>query len=171
MNDEAKIVGTGTIALEAAGGLSIHADVVTWAERQAALLRRIGAGETVNDQVDWDDIAEEIESLGVSERRSLASHVRNIIEHLAKLHVSPAPGPRAGWRDTVLRARADVLDLLEASPSLRPGLGEVVARQHARALALAASALETHGETPRGPLELLRYTPDQVIGDWFPDVA
>ncbi len=37
------------------------ADIVTWSERQADLLRRRAAGELVNDaEMDWSNIAEEI---------------------------------------------------------------------------------------------------------------
>ena len=36
-------------------------DILTWSERQAALLRRVGVGEKVNDQVDWENVIEEIE--------------------------------------------------------------------------------------------------------------
>lgn len=48
-------------------------DVLLWSERQAALLRRMGAGERVNDQVDWPNVAEEIESLGRSDKREMRS--------------------------------------------------------------------------------------------------
>jgi hypothetical protein len=51
-------------------------DVLLWSERQAELLRRRTAGELVNDaELDWSHIAEEIESVGISERRPLASSV------------------------------------------------------------------------------------------------
>jgi Domain of unknown function DUF29 len=150
------------------GQVEYETDVLTWSEQQAALLRRIGAGEKVNDQVDWENIAEEIESLGQSERRSLASHVRNVLEHLIKLEASPAAEPRAGWKDTVLRARSDIEDLLKTSPSLRPGLEGVVTEQLPRALKLAVSSLAVHGETPRVPLDQIRYSADQVLGEWFP---
>jgi hypothetical protein len=143
-------------------------DVLSWSEQQAALLRRIAAGETVNDLIDWENIAEEIESVGQSERRSLAGHVRNVLEYLAKLEASPAVDPRAGWQDTVSRARADIEDLLQTSPSLRPTLETVVAAQLPQALKLAASSLARHGETPRMPLDGLRYGIDQVVNDWFP---
>jgi len=39
-------------------------DILTWSERQAALLRRLATGERVNNQVDWEHVAEEIESVG-----------------------------------------------------------------------------------------------------------
>ena len=46
-------------------------DIVTWSEHQADVLRRLAAGERVNDQVDWENVVEEIESVGRSERRKL----------------------------------------------------------------------------------------------------
>ena len=50
-------------------------DLLLWSEHQAALLRRMGAGEHVNDQVDWSNVAEEIESLGISDKRQLRSRL------------------------------------------------------------------------------------------------
>jgi hypothetical protein len=104
-------------------------DVLGWSEQQADLLRRMGAGERVNDQVDWENVAEEIASVGTSQRAALASQVRRILAHLMKLVASPATDPRRGWRESVRLARADLRDLLDASPSLRPTLASVVARQ------------------------------------------
>lgn len=40
-------------------------DVLAWSEKQAALLRRIAAGERLNATApDWPNITEEIESVG-----------------------------------------------------------------------------------------------------------
>ena len=105
----------------------------SWSENQAALLRRLASGERVNNQIDWENVVEEIESVGRSERTALASRFRLIFEHLAKLQVSPAIAPRAGWRESIRQARAAVAELLEASPSLRRTLQEVVAREMPRA--------------------------------------
>jgi len=87
-------------------------DILSWSERQTALLRRIGAGEKVNDQVDWENVAEEIEALGRSERSALENPVATIIEHLAKLEASPAIDPRIGWQETIVRTRANVAKLI-----------------------------------------------------------
>src|SRR5579864_5174711 len=55
-------------------------DVYAWSKRQSALLRRLAAGERVNDaDLDWPNIAEEIETVGRSERGAVASHITNII--------------------------------------------------------------------------------------------
>jgi hypothetical protein len=42
-------------------------DILAWSERQGTLLRRIAAGERVNEpDLDWGNVAEEIESAGRS---------------------------------------------------------------------------------------------------------
>jgi Domain of unknown function DUF29 len=79
-------------------------DTLLWSERQADLLRRIAAGEQVNAQVDWENVAEAIDSVGKSQRIALASHVGVVLEHLMKLEASPAIESRRGWEETVRRA-------------------------------------------------------------------
>jgi len=64
---------------------SYAADILAWSENQAALLRRLAMGERVNNQIDWENVVEEIESVGRSERTALASGIRVILEHLVKL--------------------------------------------------------------------------------------
>ncbi|HYZ22040.1 MAG TPA: DUF29 domain-containing protein [Rhodopila sp.] len=143
-------------------------DIAAWSEHQAALLRRAQGGEWVNDQIDWPNIIEEIESLSRSEQSRLANRVRTIFEHLAKLEASPAADPRPGWIETVARSRADVQALLEASPSLRPKLPAIIADALPAALRLADISLKAHGETPRVPLQGLAFAEDDVLGDWIP---
>src|ERR1700742_1792675 len=76
-------------------------DFFAWTQRQGGLLRRLATGERVNEAgLDWPNIAEEIETLGRSERAAVASCIRNIIQHLMKLEASPAIDPRPGWRAT-----------------------------------------------------------------------
>jgi hypothetical protein len=145
-------------------------DVVLWSERQGELLRRRAAGELVNDAaLDWPNIAEEIESVGRSERAALASHIRTVLVHLVKLQASTATNPRGNWVESVLNARAAIEDILEASPSLRSTVSAVIANQLPRARRLAEAALATHGETPRVALHL-QYSAEQVLGSWLPDL-
>ena len=147
-------------------------DLVHWAEAQSSLLRRRASGELVNEAgIDWANVAEEIDSLGRSERRALASHVRTIIEHLMRLDASPATDPRPGWRHTIERERQQLADVLEDSPSLRGELDKVVATQTERARRIVAVALTVYGETPRKPLNELGYSVDQVLGPQPPDPA
>ena len=95
-------------------------DLMLWSERQAALLRRAAAGERVNDQVDWENVAEEIESLGKSDRRELHNRSATILVHLIKLTTSPADGPRTGWHETILEQRRRVARCSRKVPACGP---------------------------------------------------
>lgn len=144
-------------------------DLLSWSERQATLLRRRAAGERVNDvEPDWPNIAEEIESVGRAERSTLTSHVGAVIEHLLKLEASPSIAPCAGWKETIIRTRIAIDDVLQDSPSLRPSLDAIIARAHGQRRRLVAALLLLHNELPRVALEQLGYTADQVLGTWLP---
>jgi Domain of unknown function DUF29 len=145
-------------------------DLVLWAEGQAHALR-VAAATASNLGVDWPNIAEEIEGLARSERSKLASNIATVIEHLAKLQASPAVAPRIGWQETILRARATIQELLEASPGMQSSVDDVVHIAHHRARMMAARVLALHGETPRIPIEHVSYTTDQVLSDWWPPEA
>ena len=56
-------------------------DVVLWSERQAEALRRLRAGERA-DGLDWDNLIEEVESLGRSETKSVRTLLVRALEHL-----------------------------------------------------------------------------------------
>jgi hypothetical protein len=145
-------------------------DVYAWSLRQGALLRRLAAGERVNDaDIDWPNIAEEIETVGRSERGAVASCIRTIIEHLMKLQASPATDPRPGWRATTRRERVRLEGLLDENPSLRPAVGVLIAQELRRARLLLLASLEEYGEAPRLDPLSLSYGEEQVLGDWLPD--
>ena len=144
-------------------------DYHAWARQQAALLRRRAGGMLANDDaLDWSNIAEEIESLGASQQRSLRSWIGTIVDHLMRLEASPAIDPRRGWIDTIARTRADIADLLEDSPGLRQYIPEMLERQLTARRSSVANVLAAYGETPTVDLGSLTYTEDQVLGDWFP---
>lgn len=82
-------------------------DVLVWSEHQADLLRRMGAGERVNDQVDWQNVAEEIESLGRSERRACESHLVLALLHDLKAEAWPLSREVPHWRAEARGHRAD----------------------------------------------------------------
>lgn len=146
-------------------------DFFLWTQHQAAALRR---AKDSNLSLDWENLAEEIESLGKSDRRELTSQLRRILRHLFKLEASPAPRPRAGWRTTILDARTELEDLFEDSPSLRREVEGVISKQVAAAAKLAALDLEQHDESSdsiKARLDKGGFTAEQVLGDWFPEAA
>ncbi len=76
-------------------------DIVTWSERQADLLRRMAKGERVNDQVDWENVIEEIESVGNSERDTVVSLLTNVIDHKLRLIGWPEDAAARHWEAEV----------------------------------------------------------------------
>jgi hypothetical protein len=143
-------------------------DLLLWSERQADLLRKVAAGERVNDQVDWKNVAEEIESLGRSERRQLHNRIASILVHLIKLEASPAEEPRTGWRETVLEQRRHLSILLKESPSLRSAVPLVVTEELDDAKAQATIGLQRYHEPPRVDPAGLGYFADHVLGPFLP---
>ena len=143
-------------------------DFLLWSEHQAGLLRRLAAGESVNEPADWSNLAEEIEALGKTQSRELSSRIATVLEHLMKLQASPAPGPRAGRRATIRRERAEIVRLLAAAPSLRRTVADVVERESTRVRVAVADNLNDMGETPLIDLSTLSYSGESVLGEWFP---
>src|SRR5271155_2445434 len=146
-------------------------DFLLWTEEQATALRRARGS---NLPLDWENLAEEIESLGASQRTQLNSQVRRILRNLFKLEASRAVDPRAGWRATVRDARIEIEGLLEASPRLRRQIVVVVKRQSTAAAKLAAHDPEDRGEPAEAVwarLEKGGFTAEQVLGDWFPEAS
>ena len=68
-------------------------DILLWSKQQAELLRRMAAGERVDDQVDWPNVIEEIESVGRAELRAVRSALRIAMQHKLYLLASLAERP------------------------------------------------------------------------------
>jgi len=145
-------------------------DLVLWSEQQARALRT-AAGAGWNAPIDWENVAEEIGSLGKSERHTLSSHIALVIEHLLKLQASPATEPARGWRDMIRRTRNKIEDVLADSPSLRREVAGLIARETPRACALVLANLQDYGEQPLTDIDALTYTEAQVLGDWLPTAS
>jgi hypothetical protein len=72
-------------------------DVLLWSERQGALLRRIAAGEPVNERPDWTNIIEEVESVGRSDLRAVESLLLQALVHMMKAEAWPNAQAVQGW--------------------------------------------------------------------------
>jgi hypothetical protein len=109
-------------AVESAAGSSglYDADFFRWTETMAAALR---SGEL--SRLDLENLAEEIESLGRSDRRRIESRLTVLLMHLLKWQVQPEM--RSGsWRGTIVAQRTRIRKLLQESPSLRSFFESVV---------------------------------------------
>ncbi|MYN15502.1 DUF29 family protein [Rugamonas sp. FT107W] len=136
-------------------------DIIAWSEQQAALLR---AGQW--SQLDIDNIAEEIEDVGKSEKRELQSRQSVLLTHLLKWKYQP--GRRgSSWVRTIREQRAAVAADLVQYPHLKPLLSDPQwFRQVYRRARIDAEA-QTH--LPDLPDEL-PWTVEQLLDpDFFPE--
>jgi len=101
------------------------ADFNAWTQEQAARLRQAAHGRT-NDDLDWENLAEEIEGMGGSERGEIESRLIILLIHLAKLAWSRDTPPRRIWRLTVAEQRRRLALRTRKSPSLRRYPAEVL---------------------------------------------
>ena len=107
-------------------------DFFAWANAQAALLRsgRFAAA-------DIEHIAEEIESMGRSEKRELLSRLALLLMHLLKWQVQTTLRGNS-WRATIKVLRREIGRHLADSPSLAARLPEVLTDAYGDAVLLAA---------------------------------
>jgi hypothetical protein len=105
-----------------------ESDFYAWANQQAALLR---AGRLAEAEI--ENIAEEIESMGRSEKRELVSRLTILLQHLLKWQFQP--GRRSvSWRLSIENTRLQLEDHLKDNPSLKSQLDEVMRSAYRRAL-------------------------------------
>jgi hypothetical protein len=73
-------------------------DVLTWSEQQSTLLRRVARGERINDQVDWANVIEEIESVGQSQIDAVESLLTLSFLHDLEATAWPQAPDAEKWR-------------------------------------------------------------------------
>jgi hypothetical protein len=95
-------------------------DFYAWANEQASLLRagRLSAADIAN-------IAEEIDSMGRSEKRELASRLTTLLLHLLKWEFQPQRRSRS-WTISIDGARDALALHLADNPSLKSKIPEVM---------------------------------------------
>ena len=122
-----------------------EADILEWSEQQGALLRRIAAGERIDDaDLDWPNIAVEIESVGRSQLSSVRSFLIQALLHDLKAEAWPMSRDASTWRSDALRFRGDAAD--NFSPSMRQKLD--MAQLYRRALKLLPEKMDCQPPLP-----------------------
>jgi hypothetical protein len=97
-------------------GTSYTTDVFAWSCDQARLIR---SGKL--DQLDLEHIAQEIEDVGKSEQREMASRMAVLLAHLLKWQFQPDKRSTS-WRLTITEQRRLLVRRLQKMPSLAPML-------------------------------------------------
>jgi Domain of unknown function DUF29 len=73
------------------------------------------------DDMDWDNLLDEIEDMGASQKRALDSYLQRLIEHVLKLQYWEAERDRCrqGWMVEVSNFRSRINRILKKNPSLK----------------------------------------------------
>ena len=95
---------------------SYHNDVLAWAGEQAELLR---SGQF--SVLDIEHIAQEIEDVGKSEQRELASRMAILLAHLLKWQYQPEKRSKR-WQRTIKEQRNSISIHIEETHTLRSSL-------------------------------------------------
>lgn len=132
-------------------------DIVTWSEQQSDRLRRLRGGERVND-LDWDNIIEEIESVGRGQTETVRSLLAQSVLHLMKLHAWPRHPAARKWR-------VDAADfLVQAQEGYRPSMARTLDLPGVQAYALRRLGIQRF-TTPPEPLPRLGAIPLEALAN------
>jgi hypothetical protein len=136
------------------------ADILIWSEHQAALLRRRAAGELVNDaEMDWSNIAEEIEDVGSNRLHAVESLLVQALRHMLKAKAWPLSIDTPSWR-------ADAIDFRrQARRRFVPSMRQKIDLADLYADALAAMPETIDGQPPLPVDTICRITLDEMLGD------
>jgi hypothetical protein len=141
-------------------GTRYEQDVVAWANEQAALLR---AGKLT--AIDVQHIADEIEDVGKSEQRELASRMSVLLAHLLKWQFQPSRRSKS-WEFTIRTQRKEVAYVLDEAPSLRGKFSDAAWLDIVWSKARSAASNETGLDLDAFP-EVLPWAVDDVLSQEF----
>ncbi len=121
-------------------------DFYTWVNRQAQHLR---AG--AYDRIDVHNLIEELESMGVREKKELRNRLRVLLMHLLKWTYQPERRTRS-WELTIGHQRDEIAVHLEDNPGLKPLIPETLATAYR--LARSEAARETGKPQSQFPMDV-----------------
>jgi Domain of unknown function DUF29 len=136
-----------------------ESDILEWSERQAALLRRVAAGDRLNDQVDWEHVIEEIESVGSEQLHAVESLLVQALVHMLKAEAWPLARDVPHWQAEARGFRGDAAARFAPSMRQRIDMGKV----YRRALARLPDSFD--GQPPLPVPQLCPVTLDELLAE------
>lgn len=127
-------------------------DILAWSEQQAETLRRRAANE-----LDWDNLAEEIEDVGRSQLRAVESHLIQALLHWLKIQAWPASRDVPHWQAEIRGHRDDAAAGYTASMAQRVE----IARLYQRALRRLPESID--GQPPEALPATCPVTLDELL--------
>ncbi|WP_042703030.1 DUF29 domain-containing protein [Azospirillum sp. B506] len=141
-------------------------DFYAWALEQGRLLREASKQPT-STPVDWENVAEEIESIGRRERRDLQDGIRQVMIGLLRFQFTQNATSEVELRLAIMRTRFDIKTLLEDSPSLHSciDLSDLYGRARLVAITDFLDEAILQGSVPAD----CPYSLKQILAvDWWP---
>jgi hypothetical protein len=108
-------------------------DFYSWSQEQGRLVR-----EGRWSEVDRQNVAEEIESLGREQFNKLESAVRIVLIHMLKWDYQPERRSRS-WALSIKGRRIALRNVIADNPGLKPRIGEAITRAYEQACVEAAN--------------------------------
>jgi len=133
-------------------------DYYGWLQENAQLIR-----EKRFSELDVDNIVEELESMGKSEKRELSNRLTVLLTHLLKWQYQTVKRSTSR-RNTVAVQRIDIRELLEDSPSLRNEISDKIETAYEKAK--LAAEVETGIEKQNFPATC-PFSPEQILDENF----
>ena len=89
-------------------------DILLWVEDTISKLKKHDF-----ENLDIKNLIEEVESLGISQKKELISRLMVLLEHLLKRLYVDSPYDYNGWERTIRNQRAEIDLLISQAPSLQ----------------------------------------------------
>ena len=135
-------------------------DILLWSERQSSLLRRRAAGELVNERdLDWHNIAEEIESVASDQLQAVESLLVQALARRLKAEAWPTSREVPGWLAEARRFRDDAASRF--APSMRQKID--VVKLYRRALRALPETIDD--QSPLLMPQVCAVTLDELLSD------
>ncbi len=143
--------------------INYDADFYGWTQEQAALLK---AGRL--SELDIDNLLEEVETMGRSEKRELDSRLTVLLLHLLKWQYQPVRRARS-WQLTIEGQRINFSETLYENPSLKPQLDTILKKAYKKAILKASQETALDKQIFPGTCP---WTLSQILDDnFYPDAG
>jgi hypothetical protein len=141
--------------------IAYDADFIEWLDHQAKLLRAHN-----HDELDYDNLAEEVEAMSRSQRRELKNRSTVLLMHLLKWRHQP-DYRCTSWRSTIFQQRLKIKRLIRDMPSIMNEFADPEWQIDAWDDAVAEASAETSIFKENFPENCI-WTVEQVLSDWLP---
>lgn len=142
--------------------IAYEQDYLAWLNQQVGFMR---SGQF--QRLDVDNLAEEIEAMGRSEKRELEHRMIVLLVHLLKWQYQPTYRGNS-WQYTILEQRRQIQRLIKNSPSLKSTLKQGDWLEEVWELACLGAAKETGLRLDTFP-NLPIWDVARVLSDFLPD--